>query len=452
MSRLSALSLILFTGCVLPCALSMREAEAASLETAENKAFWPQFHGPNRDNMSAETGLLKRWPEGGPPLLWTAKGLGHGFSTVSIADGRIYTAGNIEGKTVVTAMDMKGKILWRAENGRAWQKPDPHPGTRGTPTVDGDRVYHESPHGQVVCLKADTGEQIWTRNILEDFHAKNIQWGLAESLLVDGPRLIVCPCGPETAIVALDKMTGETLWKSKPSKPLKPHKPSRSGQPGLTYDLAGYASPILVERGGLRVILTFTAKAIIGVNADTGDLLFRVPHESHADENVLTPLYRDGHVFISTIKGGSVKWELAVEGEKASLKEIWRSNELHSHHDAVVLVGGHLYGNSRMVNQKLWVCLDWKTGAKTYVEPGVGRGSVTYSDGMLYTLSEEGAMGLARATPKGHAVISRFQLPAQTKEKNPKKFDNPYWAHPVVCDGKLYLRHSDILYVHDIRK
>ena len=394
--------------------------------------FWPQFHGPGRDNISVEKGLLKRWPDGGPSLVRTAKGIGHGFSTVSIADNRIFTAGNIDGRTVITAMDMDGKILWQSDGGKAWQKPSPHPGTRGTPTIDGDYVYYESPHGQVVCLKAETGEKVWTRNILKDFSSENIKWGLSESLLIDGPRVIVCPGGSDTAMAALDKTTGKTRWKA-PATP--------------DGDLAGYASPILVEHEGLRLIVTLTAKAIIGVDADTGELLFRVDHESYADENVLTPLFRDGCIFISTIKAGSVKWKLNVDGKTASLSEVWRSKELDSHHDAIILAGGYLYGSSRIYNQKLWVCLDWKTGHKRYAEKGVGRGSVTYAGGMLYTLSEEGQMGLVGANPKHHRVISQFKVPRQGEGPN---WDR-YWAHPVVCDGRLYLRHSDNLYVYDVR-
>lgn len=397
----------------------------ALASTEGGEALWPQFHGPNRGNISTDTGLLKRWPDQGPPLLWTAKGLGHGFSTVAIAGGRIFTAGNLEDKTVVTALNMNGAILWQKATGRAWG--EPHPGTRGTPTLDGDRVYHESPHGDVACLKADTGEVVWSRNTLADFGGKNITWGLAESVLIDGEHVICCPGGNETCMVALDKRTGETVWKA----------PSAAGDP------PGYASPTLVEYSGLRLIVTLTLKAMIGVNADTGALLWRVPHESYSDENILMPLFHEGYLFVSTLQAGSVKWKLNVEGDKASVTEVWRSKELDSHHDAVILLDGYVYGASRIYNSMLWVCLDWKTGAKKYAEKGVGRGSVTYADGMLYTLSEKGVMGLVRATPEHFEVVSQFEIPTQG--------EGPYWAHPVVCGGRLYLRHSDYLYAYDVK-
>lgn len=395
-----------------------------AIMAAEDEAFWPQFHGPTRSNASDETGLLKRWPAGGPELLWTARGLGHGYSTVSIADGRIYTAGNINDRTVVTAMDMRGQVLWQVENGKAWT--GDRPGTRGTPTIDGDRVYHESPHGDVICLQAATGERVWGLNILEQFRSRNIQWALAESLLIDGDHVICSPGGPEASIVALDKRTGDVVWKA----------PS-------TGDLAGYASPVLAQHEGLRMILTMTLKAVIGVNADTGDLLFRVEHVSYADENILAPIYYEGHVIVSSLAVGTVKWRLDVADGKVALTEVWRSKQLDHHHGGVVLVDGYLYGSSGAFNRGKWICLDVNTGRHTYAEVGVGKGCLTYADGMLYTLSERGTMGLVPATPTEHKVVSRFALPAGG--------EGPSWAHPVVCGGRLYVRHGEFLHAYDIR-
>ena len=386
--------------------------------------FWPQFHGPRRDNISTETGLLRRWPEEGPRLLWTAEGLGHGFATVSIADGRIYTCGNIRGRTVITAMDMEGKTLWRFDNGPAWEADKP--GTRGTPTIDGPRLVHESPLGQVVCLEAKTGKRIWGLNILEEFGSKNITWALAESLLIDGDRVICSPGGPQSALVALDKMTGRTVWKS----------PSAG-------DLAGYASPATAEHGGLRMILTLTSRALIGVNADDGDLLFRFEHRSPWDENILMPVYHDGHVFLSTRTTGSVMVRLRVEGKRATAEEAWRSEELDNHHGGVVRLGGYLYGASHVRNSGRWICLDWKTGRRMYAERGVGKGSLTVAEGMLYALGERGTMALVPATPEAFRIVSQFRVP--------KEGEGPTWAHPVVCGGRLYIRHSDFLYVYDVR-
>ncbi len=387
---------------------------------------WPQFHGPRRDNISTETGLLKRWPEGGPKLLWTARGLGHGFSSVSMAGGRIFTAGNIADQTVVTALDTGGKTQWQAKCGGAWTRRGLLPGTRGTPTLDGDRVYYETPLGDLACLDANSGRKLWGLNILRRFGGKNIHWALSESVLVDGDRLICSPGGPEAGVVALDKRTGEVVWKCR------------------TGDQAGYASPVLVEQGGLRIILTLTLKAMVGVNADTGKLLWRVKHLSYADENVLRPIYHDGHVFVSTVAAGSRKWKISVQGKTASVQEVWRNKHMDNHHGGVVLLDGYLYGSSCAYNRNKWLCLDWQTGRAMYVAAGVGKGSLTVADGMLYILGERGTMGLVTPSPRSHTVVSRFEPPTGGK--------GPWWAHPVVSAGRLYVRHSDFLYAYEVRE
>lgn len=396
----------------------------SNLVQAEPQAYWPQFHGPNRNNISTETGLLKEWPADGPKLLWTANGLGYGYSSVSMADGRMYTAGNIDGATVITALDMDGKPLWTFKNGPAWE--GSYEGTRGTPTIDGDRVYHENPLGDVVCLEAKTGSRLWTLNILKTFGSKNIRWALAESLLVDGDRLICCPGGPEASVVALDKMTGKTVWTAKG-----------------TGDLAGYASPTLFQQDGLRILVTLNSKAMIGVNADTGELLWRVKHTALFDENILQPIYHDGCVFVSSLAAGSVKWKVRVDGNRASVEELWRSKQLDNHHGGVVLVGNNLYGSSALYNLARWICLDWETGEMKYSNRGVGKGSLTYADGMLYTLSQRSKMGLVPATPAAHEVISEFRIP--------RGGEGPTWAHPVVCGGRLYIRHGEFLYAYDVK-
>ena len=408
--------LLMFFACVFA---------AGKMVTAEQEPSWPQFHGPDRDNVSSETGLLKQWPAGGPKLLWTADGLGDGYSSASVANGTIFTAGDHGEHTTITAMDMQGKILWQTRNGKAWN--GSYPGSRGTPTVELGRVYHESPHGDVTCLDAKTGKQIWTVNILKQFGAKNIRWALSESLLIDGERVVCCPGGPNASVVALNKKTGEIVWKC----------PS-------TGDLAGYASPILAECQGMRIIITLTSRAMIGVNADTGQLLWRVKHVSYADENVLMPIYHDGHVSISTLKAGSVKWQIAIQNGKASVKEVWRSKAMDNHHGGVVLIDGYLYGSSCMYNKSQWICMDWATGEKQYAVKGVGTGALTCAGGLLYTLSRGGRMGIVRPTPTGHKVISSFKIPAGGK--------GPSWAHPVVCGGRLYIRHAGFLYVYDVQE
>jgi outer membrane protein assembly factor BamB len=386
-------------------------------------ADWPQWRGPNRDGLSSETGLLKQWPEGGPKLLWTAKGIGTGFATVSVADGLIYTAGNVGSDTLITAIDLDGKTKWQAKNGKACTADSP--GSRGTPTLNDGKLYHENADGDVICLDAKSGEKVWALNVLKEFNGRNIQWALAESLLIDGDNLIACPGGPEAAVVALDKKTGKTVWVCK----------------GARDDKPGYASPIVFEHKGLRQIVTMTSLAAIGVNAKTGDLLWRHPHKTDYDANIPTPILHEGCVFIDSGYGsGGALLKLNVEGEKCSVERVWSTKALDNHHGGVILVNGYLYGSN---HGGKWVCLDFKTGEQKYAAGGVGKGSLTYADGMLYTYSEGGTAGLVKATPEGHEVISKFNVPKGGK--------GPHWPHPVVCGGRLYLRHADALHAYDVK-
>ena len=404
-----------------PAAKSGAPAVKSDLPSPE-PCSWPRFHGPKGDNLSTETGLLRQWPKDGPRLLWTAKGLGPGYASVAIAGGTIYTTGNHKDQSTVFALDMAGKILWQSPCGAGWT--GSYPGMKATPTVEDDRLYIETPHGIVSCLNAKTGRPIWSVDILKEFEGKNLQWALAESILLDGPRAICCPGGNKGSVVALDKMTGKTVWAAK-----------------STGDNAGYATPTLVEYQGLRIILNMTAKALIGVNADDGDLLFRHPHETSYDVNATTPLFYDGQVFITSGYGsGGEMLRIKVDGKKASLEKLWDAKQLDNHHGGVILLDGCIYGCSYGPK---WICLDWQTGKVLYAERGVGKGSLTYADGMLYTLSEKRAMGLVEANPKAHKVVSQFKLPPGGEGES--------WAHPVVCGARLYLRHGDALFCYQVK-
>jgi len=386
-------------------------------------AEWPQFHGPLRDNVSTETGLLEQWPPDGPKRLWTAKGIGHGFSAVAIAGGLLYTTGNVGPDTAITALDLDGKTQWTAKNGPA----DKHdrPGTRSTPTIDGDRVYHENSNGGLVCLDAKTGKAVWSVDLVKKLGGRSPNWGMAESPLIDGNKVICVAGGANAGMVALDKRTGETVWVCEE-----------------TTEKPGYASPIVIEFGGVRQHVTLMEKSVVGVRADTGKLLWRVPHVAFADETASTPIFHDRYVVVSTLPpGGAQCIELSGQGDGIAAKQAWQANALANHHGGVLLVDGYLYGSH---GQGKWVCLGLKTGQVMYTEDGVGKGSLTCADGMLYTYSENGGtVGLVKATPDGHTVISQFRIPAGGQ--------GPCWAHPVVCGGRLYLRHGDFLYCYDIQ-
>ena len=407
-------------------------ATCVSIAMAD-EPYWPRFTGPDGTNVSKDQGLLNSWPEGGPELVWKTNGIGDGFATVTLADGRIFTAGNIDDKMMVTAMDLDGKILWQKPNGAAYKRS--YAGARGTPTIDGDRVYHESPTGQVTCFNAADGKEIWTKNILKDFGAKNITWALAESVLVDGDHLIVTPGGPQTAVVALDKKTGDVVWKSGPSV-----------NEGGKADLANYATATLAKFGKTRIILTMSQKALIGVNADTGKLLFRFPHETKYFINATKPVYHDGQICISSGYGtiGTVMLKLKGQGDKISVEKIGVSEDLDNQHGGLVLYDGYIYGSSHKFNDGAWICLNWKNGKTMYTEKGIGQGSLTVADGKLYLFAEKRRkVALVKATPKGYEEISQFTLP--------NLGEGTTWAYPVVVGGRLYLRHGDYLFAYDVR-
>ena len=391
---------------------------------AARAAEWPQFHGPRRDNRSDETGLLEAWPAGGPRLVWSAKGLGEGFSTVAIAGGLIYTAGNIGDRTVVTALDLDGRVRWTAPNGPAYRRSVP--GTRGTPTLDGGRLYHENADGDVVCLDARTGRQVWSVNILKTFGGRNITWALAESLLVDGTKVITTPGGDGAGLAALDKATGKTVWVCRE-----------------THDKPGYCSPIAVDYQGLRQVVTMLSRSIVGVHAQTGELLWQVEHVTPHDENISTPIFHDGCILVSTQYTGSRMLRLRVEGQSASVEPVWASKALDNQHGGVVLVDGRVVGSCRQDSRGPWACLAFETGERVYAERGIGRGSLTWADGMLYAWNHRGTVALVRPAPRAFQVVSQFQIP--------KGGRGPAWAHPVVCGGRLYLRHGECLWVYDIQ-
>ncbi len=392
---------------------------------AADAPSWPQFHGPRRDNISTEAGLLEKWPEKGPPLLWMATGIGHGYSTVAVSDGLVYTTGNVGQQTVITALDLDGKVQWTAPNGPAYDRSQP--GTRSTPTVDEGRLYHENADGDVVCLEARTGKPIWHVNILERFKGRNISWGLAESLLIDGGNLICTPGGEEVGLAALDKRNGETVWVARG-----------------TGDKPGYGSPTVFDYKGLRQIVTLMTESVVSVEARTGRLLWKVPHKTPYDENITSPVYHDGHVFVTTRTTGGRLLKLQVEGEKCSVREVWANDTLDNQHDGVLLFDGHLYGSAYTTSHGPWVCVEFATGRKTAGDPGIGRCAFTRADGMLYALNHGGTVALVKAFPRSFEIVSRFEIP--------RGGDGPSWAHPVVCGGRLYIRHDDSLFCYAVQR
>ena len=397
---------------------------AAGLARAED---WPQFHGPRRDNRSAETGLLKQWPEGGPQLLWRAEGLGHGYSTVAVADGMIYTTGDTEKDLVITALDLSGQKVWQRTNGAAYSQSVP--GSRSTPTVTGGKLYNLNGYGNLVCLDARTGQPVWAVDTYERFQGREITWGVAESPLVDGPNIICCPGGETVFMAALDKDTGETRW-------------TCTGV-GAQHS---HASPVIVEYEGLRQIVTMTANSVIGVAADTGRLLWQHPHEARVNCN--SPLYADGSLYLFGTWGyGATKLRLTVNGQDCSAEQVWHTADLDNEHGGVMLVDGYLYGHADADHkQRHLACVDAQTGeTKWGAEDLKGQlsATLTFAEGLLYLVTDTGEVGLVRPNPERLEIISRFHIPEGGQ--------GTVWAFPVISGGRLYIRHDEFLYVYDIR-
>jgi outer membrane protein assembly factor BamB len=385
-------------------------------------AEWAQWQGPSRDNRSPDTGLLKVWPAGGPRLVWTGTGLGDGFSSVAIADGMIYITGiTADKQNTVTAFDLAGNVKWRVKNGPDWT--GDHPGSRATPTVDDGVVYVLSGMGSLGRFDAKTGTSRGSIQITSKFGGRPPTWGYAEAVLVDGDKVIVTPGGRRGAVVALDKKTAASRWAIASS------------------DGASYCAPVVFEFGGVRQIATMTAKEAVGIAAETGTILWRYPHKTSYDVHATSLVFHDGYIY-GTAGYGSGGFSLDLRGATggARLSARWRDRNLDNHHGGVVLLDGHIYGYG---DRGGWVCLDFQSGAVKYAGKSFGKGSLTYADGMLYCLSERGTMGLVPATPEGFQVVSSFRVP--------RGGGGPYWAHPVVLDGRLYLRHADHLYAYDVK-
>jgi len=364
---------------------------------------------------------MQQWPSTGPSLVWTATGLGNGYGSLAVVGNRVFAQGTRNGNSVVVAYNRAdGKELWSKALGR-YGDDDRGSGPRGTPTVDGDRLYVLTENGDLACLKVDGGE-VWKRNILQDFRGRQLQWLISESPLIDGAHLIVTPGGPGAGMVKLDKMTGATVWTAKDLS-----------------DPAGYSSVIAADVQGVRTYMTFTAGAGVGVRANDGKLMFTYRNAANNVANITTPIFADNKVFFtSAYDTGAGLLSLSAQNGSVNAQEVYFTREMKNHHGGVVLVNGYLYG----FDDSILTCLEFATGKRVWRDRSVGKGAVTFADGHLYLLSEGNVMGLVEATPTGYKEKGRFSIPDKGL---------PSWAHPVVSDGRLYVRNQDSIFVYDVK-
>lgn len=398
---------------------------AVELKAADVKSVdWPQFRGPKRDDISPDKGLLREWPKDGPRLVWKGKGVGSGYSSVTIAGGKVFTLGNAKGLSFVHALSQEdGKLLWSAEVGKAG-------GNLGcTPTVDGDMVYAIGQEGDVVGIRTANGEVAWRKSFFKDFQGKYGGWKFTESPLIDGDKLVCTPGGKDAGMVALNKKTGEVIWKC--AIP-------------VNDSTAGYSSIVIAEVGGIRQYVQLMAAGVVGVSAKDGKFLWKYEKLGNNTANIPTPIVLGDHVFCAAGYGkGAALLQIVVNRGDVSVKEIYFKRELTNKHGGVVLVGDYVYGDYD--DQGRPYCAEVKTGKVLWKKetrgPGEKSAAVTYADGHLYFRYENGVMALVQASPKDYKEVSTFKIPDGR---------GPSWAHPVVVGGKLYLREGDNVLCYDV--
>ncbi|MEI7500085.1 MAG: PQQ-binding-like beta-propeller repeat protein [Bacteroidota bacterium] len=385
---------------------------------AQNIAQW---RGANRDGIYNENGLLKVWPENGPALLWHFDSLGAGHSSAAVTSNRIYTAGILEGIGYLFCFDLTGKLVWKVPYGEEWT--ESWPGVRSTPVVLDGKVYQYSSFGKLVCRSAADGAFVWSVDVLKDYQGPNIKWGVTENLLIDGNKLYCTVGGAEVNVIALDPDTGKLIWKS-----------SGKGEP------SAYGSPALIKLANRHILVTQTANSILGIDAANGKLLWSHDQPNKYSVHANTPLFHDGYLYcVSGYGKGGVMLKVSDDG--SSVKEMWRNTDIDNRMGGFVLVNGKIFGSDD--SGKAWYCLDWKTGAKMYSEKITGRGNIIYADGMLYLYGDNGEVVLAQPSANSFAKISAFKVPFGADQ---------HWAHLVIVNGRLFVRHGSSLMVYDLRK
>lgn len=425
-----------FPASLLAAALPLLCSASLTL-AADPSAEWPTFRGAQRTAVSPETGLLQEWPKDGPALVWKADGAGRGYASLAISGGKLFTLGDAlstaeDKDEYLTAFDLEtGKQLWKAKTGSPWNDGQPNwQSSRGTPSVDGDRVYVTTPHSDVICCESATGKEVWRKNLKKDFDGKKADgWGYSESVLIDGDKLICTPGGSKHTVVALNKLTGETVWST-----------SQEDNRG-----AGHSSTAIAEIGGTRVYVQVTGSGPIGIRATDGKLLWSFPLEK-TTAVIPTPIVRGDLVFFAAgyKRGGALLKQKPGADGAVDIEAIYPvTPSLANKHGGVIVVGEHIYGDSD--DQGIPFCADLMTGENKWKSRGTGKGSAAFAaaDGRLYIHFADGTMVLAKATPEAYTEVGSFKVPGSG--------ERPSWSHPVIVGGKLYVREQDSVLCYDVK-
>ena len=390
-----------------------------------------QWRGPDRSGKFPETGLLQEWPEDGPEMILKVEGIGTGYSTPVLYDGVFYVTGKKDDDDFLSAIDWEGKILYQVTYGKSWA--NSYPETRSTPTIDGDKLYVISGSGEVVCLNRKNGEIIWSVNANEKYKGKISRWGVAESPLIIDDKVLYTSGGEQTSVIAFDKLTGKEVW--------------------TTESVGGsrtYVSPVIYQKDNVRMILASTSDYVIGIEPETGKLAWKykyLPDDPDGGRGVTistnSAVIKGNEIFIS--KGYDqygVMFQVSEDGE--SITEKWRTTVLDTHHGHYVNIGDYIYGSNWESNSKgNWVCLEWESGKAMYEKKWHTKGSIAYADGKLYCYEErQGNIAMVNPTPEKFDIVSTFKIGYGS---------GPHWAHPYIIDGKMLIRHGDVLMVFNIK-
>jgi len=392
---------------------------------------WPQWRGTRRDAVSGEKGLLTAWPEQGPPLRWKVGGLGVGWASPIVVGGAVYVTGDVGDDLMIFAFDLDGKPRWQARNGASWK--GSYPGARACCVFSEGRLYHMNAHGRVACFDAASGRELWSVNVLERFEGRVPTWAMSECLLVDRRRLIVTPGGAKALMAALDKTTGATVWATEP----------------IEGERASYCSPILFRHGGRRLMANCTSSHAWAVDADSGKLLWKTPQENQNRVTITTPVYGDGAVFVCATGAKEAGLYRVTTREDRGLPEMLWQSPADALTGGALLIGDRLFASGCKKNQTLH-CINWKTGEPLYQlarpNPVTARWAETamvWAGERLYCVFEDGTVALLRPTTDAFEVAGRFQWVGARR--------GDAWAHPVLLDGRLYLRHHDALWCYNVR-
>ncbi len=387
-----------------------------------------EWRGKERTGVYDETGLLKKWPDDGPKLLWFNDSLPDGYSSVAVANNMVYLTGIVDTMDVLIALDKKGKELWHTPYGLAWDASFQN--SRSTPTVEDGKVYVSSGKGDVACLDAKSGKLVWKYEASKIHQGTFPRFGLSESVLIDEKKVFFTPGGNQTTMIALDKNTGGLIWKSESLK-----------------DNPSFCSPLMIEENGTKLVVNVIENYVFGIQPEDGKILWTFDfgkYKKSRNNNANTPVYFNKELFVTSgYNHSSVKLKLSDDLSKASL--VWIDTVLDTHFGGVVKIGDYLYGSNWEHNRMgRWVCLNWNTGKAQYETEWKNKGAIIAADGMLYCFEEKtGYIGLAKADPKEFKIISSFKTPKGT---------GPYWAHPVINNGVLYIRHGKAVMAFDIKK